>query len=126
MTPTEIFWKVCGARDPSTANSADVINAHQTPRQLNVTLNDPTWDDLEDAIADIVAHCPPIFFYLDAIDEEFAHAPMYWLRCQEGLFHEVMRLLRDHALGGRLHLVVCLRDIVMSSICHRSEHAPST
>src|SRR5450755_815121 len=48
---------------------------------------------------------------------------MYWLKCQEGLFYQVMRLLRDHRLGGRLHIVVCIRDIVMSSV-YRSEHAP--
>jgi hypothetical protein len=57
------------------------------------------------------------------VDEEFSHAPMYWLKCQEGLFYQVMRLLRDHGLGGRLHVVVCIRDIVMSSV-YRSEHAP--
>jgi Protein tyrosine and serine/threonine kinase len=34
-----------------------------------------------------------------------------------------MRLLRDHKLGGRLHIVICIRDIVMSSV-YRSEHAP--
>src|SRR6201986_2539205 len=48
---------------------------------------------------------------------------MYWLKCQEGLFYQVMRLLRDHKLGGRLHVVICIRDIVMSSV-YRSEHAP--
>lgn len=114
-----------GMRRPRSIYSQlrDVLNAHHTAQQLNVTLKDTAWDDLEDALSDTVAHCPPIFFYLDAIDEEFAHAPMYWLRCQEGLFHEVMRLLRDHSMGGRLHVVVCLRDIVMSSI-YRSEHAP--
>src|SRR6201986_1784532 len=48
---------------------------------------------------------------------------MYWLKCQEGLFYQGMRLLRDHKLGGRLHVVVCIRDIVMSSV-YRSEHEP--
>ena len=48
---------------------------------------------------------------------------MYWLKCQEGLFLQVMRLLRDQKLGGRLHVVICIRDIVMSSV-YRSEHAP--
>ena len=48
---------------------------------------------------------------------------MYWLKCQEGLFYQVMRLLRDHKLGGRLHIVICIRDIVMSSV-YRSEHSP--
>ncbi|HJZ08709.1 MAG TPA: serine/threonine-protein kinase, partial [Trebonia sp.] len=65
----------------------------------------------------------PVFFYLDAVDEEFSHAPMYWLKCQEGLFYQVMRLLRDQKLGGRLHVVICIRDIVMSSV-YLSEHAP--
>jgi protein kinase-like protein len=101
----------------------DIINQRQTGHQLSTYLDDPLWDDLEDLLGEVVGQCRPIYFYLDALDEEFSHAPMYWLRCQEGLFYQVMRLLRDHRLGGRLHVVVCLRDIVMSSV-YRSEHAP--
>jgi protein kinase-like protein len=101
----------------------DIINQRQTAHQLSTYLDDPLWDDLEDLLGEIICRCKPIYFYLDAIDEEFSHAPMYWLKCQEGLFYQVMRLLRDHKLGGRLHIVVCIRDIVMSSV-YRSEHAP--
>jgi hypothetical protein len=101
----------------------DIINQRQTAHQLSTYLDDPLWDDLEDLLGEIIGQCKPIYFYLDAIDEEFSHAPMYWLKCQEGLFYQVMRLLRDHKLGGRLHIVVCIRDIVMSSV-YRSEHAP--
>jgi hypothetical protein len=101
----------------------DIINERQTAHQLSAYLDDPMWDDLEDLLGEIVRQCKPIYFYLDAVDEEFGHAPMYWLKCQEGLFHQVMRLLRDHKLGGRLHVVICIRDIVMSSV-YRSEHAP--
>lgn len=101
----------------------DIITQRHTAHQLSTYLDDPLWDDLEDLLGEIVRHCKPIFFYLDAIDEEFSHAPMYWLKCQEGLFYQVMRLLRDQKLGGRLHIVVCIRDIVMSSV-YRSEHAP--
>ncbi len=101
----------------------DVINQRQTAHQLSAYLDDPLWDDLEDLLGEVVGRCKPIYFYLDALDEEFSHAPMYWLKCQEGLFYQVMRLLRDHRLGGRLHIVVCIRDIVMSSV-YRSEHAP--
>jgi hypothetical protein len=101
----------------------DIINLRHTAHQLSTYLDDPLWDDLEDLLSEVIAQCKPIYFYLDAIDEEFSHAPMYWLKCQEGLFHQVMRLLRDHRLGGRLHIVVCIRDIVMSSV-YRSEHAP--
>jgi hypothetical protein len=101
----------------------DIINQRQTAHQLSTYLDDPLWDDLEDLLGEVVSHCKPIYFYLDAVDEEFSHAPMYWLKCQEGLFYQVMRLLRDQKLGGRLHVVVCIRDIVMSSV-YRSEHAP--
>ena len=101
----------------------DIINQRQTAHQLSAYLDDPLWDDLEDLLGEVVGQCKPIYFYLDALDEEFSHAPMYWLKCQEGLFYQVMRLLRDHRLGGRLHIVVCIRDIVMSSV-YRSEHAP--
>jgi hypothetical protein len=101
----------------------DIINERQTAHQLSTYLDDPLWDDLEDLLGEVVGQCKPIYFYLDAVDEEFSHAPMYWLKCQEGLFYQVMRLLRDHRLGGRLHVVICIRDIVMSSV-YRSEHAP--
>lgn len=101
----------------------DIINHAQTAHQLSAYLDDPLWDDLEDLLGEVVGQCKPIYFYLDAVDEEFSHAPMYWLKCQEGLFYQVMRLLRDPRLGGRLHVVVCIRDIVMSSV-YRSEHAP--
>ncbi len=101
----------------------DIINQWQTAHQLSTYLDDPLWDDLEDLLGEILSRCKPVYFYIDAVDEEFSHAPMYWLKCQEGLFLQVMRLLRDQKLGGRLHVVVCIRDIVMSSI-YRSEHAP--
>jgi hypothetical protein len=101
----------------------DIINGRNTAHQLSTYLDDPLWDDLEDLLGEVICQCKPIYFYLDGVDEEFGHAPMYWLKCQEGLFYQVMRLLRDHRLGGRLHVVVCIRDIVMSSV-YRSEHAP--
>jgi hypothetical protein len=101
----------------------EVINQHDTAHQLTRFLDDPLWDDLEDLLGEVIARCRPMYFYLDAVDEEFSHAPMYWLKCQEGLFYHVMRMLRDHRFGGRLHVVIAIRDIVMSSVYH-SEHAP--
>jgi hypothetical protein len=100
-----------------------IVNGHHNARQLTAYVEDPAWDDLEDVLAEVLRTCPPVFFYLDAVDEEFSHAPMYWLRCQMGLFHQVMRFLRDPRLGGRLHIVISIRDIVMSAV-FRSEHAP--
>jgi hypothetical protein len=105
------------------AELSNIINEQDTARKLTAYLNDPLWDDLKDLLAEVLAMAKPVYFYLDAVDEEFGHAPMHWLRCQEGLFYQVMRLLRDPRLGGRLHVVVSIRDIVMSAV-YRSEHAP--
>lgn len=102
---------------------SNLIQERNTAHQLTTYLTDPLWDDLKDLLGEVLATTKPVFFYLDAVDEEFGHAPMHWLRCQEGLFHQVMRLLRDPRLGGRLHVVVSIRDIVMSAV-YRSEHAP--
>lgn len=112
-------------RRPRTVYSQvrDIVNDQHTAHQLTSFLADSAWDDLEDALGEALARCRPVYFYLDAVDEEFGHAPMYWLKCQEGLFYQVMRLLRDHRFGGRLHVVVAVRDIVVSSV-YRSEHAP--
>jgi hypothetical protein len=105
------------------AELSNIVHERHTAHQLSSYLDDPLWEDLKDLLGEVLAHTKPVYFYLDAVDEEFGHAPMYWLRCQEGLFYQVMRLLRDPRLGGRLHVVVSIRDIVMSAV-HRSEHAP--
>src|SRR5215211_9251050 len=87
-----------------------IINGQNSARQLTAYLDQSAWDDLEDVLAETLRTCPPVFFYLDAVDEECSHAPMYWLRCQKGLFYQVMRFLRDPRLGGRLHIVISIRD----------------
>src|ERR1700722_3954231 len=94
----------------------DILKQRRPGQQLSAYRDDPLWEYLAPLLGEVMGRCKPIYFYLDALDEEFIHAPMYWLRCQEGLFYQVMRLLRDHRLGGRLHIVICIRDIVMSSV----------
>ncbi len=98
-----------------------IIQAHNTEDQINTFLNNNKWIELENILKEVIPVCPPIFLYIDAIDEEFAHAPMYWLRCQKGLFYQTMRFLRDATLGGRLHVTICVRDLVLTSV-YRSEH----
>lgn len=98
-----------------------IIQSYQSRNSMDRFLDDSAWGAIEDILKEATFNCPPIYFYLDAIDEEFAHAPMYWLRCQKGLFYQTMRFLRDHSLGGRLHVTIGIRDLVMSSV-FRSEH----
>ena len=99
-----------------------LINTHHTGHHLEQTLRSPRWGDLEYWLGELIREAPPLFFYLDAVDEEYAAAPNYWLRCQKGLFYQVMRLLRDPVFGGRLHIVIAVRDTVLASVL-RTEHA---
>jgi hypothetical protein len=99
----------------------EILIGHDNQRQLAAYIQNPMWEELEHLIGEILRRSPPICFYIDAVDEEFANAPMYWMRCQEGLFLTVMRLLRNPRLGGRLHIIISLRDIVLSTVL-RSEH----
>jgi hypothetical protein len=95
----------------------EIINhrSHTSPDRLDRYLADAQWEELEYRLGQILLRCPPMCFYIDAIDEEFRHAPMYWLMCQKGLFYQVLRLLSDARIGGRLHITICVRDIVYSS-----------
>jgi hypothetical protein len=100
---------------------SEIININSSARQIDNYLRNPLWTELEALVGRVVKNCPPVCFYIDAVDEEFGHAPMYWLRCQKGLFYQTMRFLRDSKLGGRVHIVICVRDLVISSV-YQSEH----
>ena len=100
---------------------SEIVNAHHSRPSVEKYMTKPLWAELETVVAEILATCPPVCLYLDAVDEEFAHAPMYWLRCQKGLFYQTMRLLRDSQLGNRLHVFICIRDTVLSHI-YLGEH----
>jgi hypothetical protein len=108
---------------PVTAYSqiTQIIETNHTANMVRTFFNNPLWSALEWMIGEALKHCPPLCFFIDAVDEEFEHAPMYWLKCQLGLFYETMRMLREQKLGGRLHIFICIRDLVLSSVL-RSEH----
>lgn len=100
-----------------------IINSHKSAKDFNNFCEDELWESLEYVLGQILKDAPPFFLFIDAIDDEFAHAPMYWLRCQKGLFYQVMKFMKsDSAIGSRLHIFICIREIVYGSIL-RSEHA---
>jgi hypothetical protein len=103
------------------SQASEIINDHSR-NALPGYLEHHDWYDLETLVAQIVRRTPPLYFYIDAIDDEYAHAPLYWLRCQKGLFYTVMKLAKDELFGARLHIVICIRDHVLSSVL-RSEHS---
>ena len=103
------------------SQASEIINDHSRSA-LPGYLDHHDWYDLETLVAQILRRTPPLYFYIDAIDDEYAHAPLYWLRCQKGLFYTVMKLAKDELFGSRLHIVICVRDHVLSSVL-RSEHS---
>jgi predicted Ser/Thr protein kinase len=99
----------------------EIIHGFHTAHAYSRYFDHPAWAELTATINDIVASTPPIYFFIDSVDEEYASAPMYWLQCQKGLFYRAMRFLRDQHFGGRLHVIVCVRDHVLASVL-RGEH----
>jgi tRNA A-37 threonylcarbamoyl transferase component Bud32 len=99
----------------------EIIHGHHTAHSFSRYFDHPAWAELASTINDIIGSMPPIYFFIDSVDEEYASAPMYWLQCQKGLFYRAMRFLRDQHFGGRLHVIVCVRDHVMASVL-RGEH----
>jgi hypothetical protein len=110
-------------RTPRTvyAELADIVQQGYTPHKLNDYLKNRAWAELEHWLSRSLAHAPPIYIFIDAVDEHFQRAPMYWLKCQKGLLLQVMTMLQGE-LGARLHVVVGIRDLVLSSVL-RGEHA---
>lgn len=120
-----VYASLCGTFDvPHSVYSqlTYIIKHHRSAQDLDGYIFDPRWESLEYKLGEGLKGSPPVCFYLDAIDEEFRHAPRYWLMCQKGLLYQVMRFLADDRLGGRLHIVICIRDHVYSAT-QQTEHA---
>ena len=94
----------------------EIINSFHTAHAYSRYFDHPAWAELAATLNDVIATMPPIYFFIDSVDEEYASAPMYWLQCQKGLFFRAMRFLRDQHFGGRLHVIVCVRDHVLASV----------
>ena len=103
------------------AEARRILTEYNTANLFNNFINNPLWDELDILISKILKDLPPIYFFIDSVDEEYAHAPMYWMRCQKGLFYRVMRLFRNETYGNKLHVVISIRDNVLASV-YRSEH----
>jgi len=100
---------------------AALIHAFPTKRIVE-HLQDPRWQEIEHHLARLLQHSRPMYFFVDSADENFSHAPRFWLECQKGLFLQLLSFLRGVSFGGRLHIFAALRDLVLASMQH-SEHS---
>ena len=103
------------------AEARNILSEYTTANSFNKYSNLREWDEIEGVITNLLLKLPPIYFFIDSVDEEYSHAPMYWLRCQKGLFYRVMRFFRYGIYGNKLHVIISIRDNVFSSIL-KSEH----
>lgn len=62
----------------------DIIAKFRTSSQFWTFAQDSAWDDIQTILGTCLKTCPPLFLYLDASDDEFAHAPMDWHRSRKG------------------------------------------
>jgi hypothetical protein len=118
-TQLDVLFGADVALDPYAA--LNILASRARGPRLERFLTSGEWDILEVRVAEHLRTFRPVFFYLDGMDEEFESAPMYWMVAQYGLYLTVMDFLRDPRFHTRLHVVVCLRDLVLSS-ARRSEH----
>jgi hypothetical protein len=100
-----------------------VLSRARSIKVANSFLGDSRWAQLDETIASAMSDLPPLCFFLDCLDEHFENAPFAWLNCQTGLFQAVMELLQDPRIGGKLHVIVTLRDIICSAYLSSTEHA---
>ena len=100
----------------------NILSNYSSRISFNEYCEKREWDEIESIIGNILKMLPPIYFFVDSVDEEYAHAPMYWLRCQKGLFYRVMRLLRKDIYGNKLHVIISIRNNVMASVCESEHH----
>lgn len=97
-------------------SEASAILQIQGSNEIRRYLNNPSWAQFESKLQDALNHCMPLCLYIDGVDEHFGHAPMFWLECQIGLYRAIMGLLKEGALGGRLHIFAAIRDIVLIKV----------
>lgn len=110
-----------GRRPRSVYSEVLDIASNKTSDQLTRYVGHKDWRDLEGDVTEALRTLPPLFFYLDDMDDYFAAAPMFWLKCHKGLVRTIQSLLKEDGFR-RLHVVACVRDLVLSSLL-RDEHA---
>lgn len=79
------------------------------------------WAAFEAELTQLIKQSPPIYFFLDQLDDDFTRAPYQWLKCQYGLFACMFRFIRNSTFGGRLHIIACIREIVYAYILHTQD-----
>lgn len=99
-----------------------ILYIYDTKNKVDEFLNHKVWFNVKELlIHKVLRISPPIYIFLDSIDDDYEHAPAYWQKCQKGLFIAVYKMLSVNIIREKLHIIVNIRDTVFASI-KRSEH----
>jgi hypothetical protein len=99
-----------------------VISKGNSRNAISAFIDDPIWSEIESEVIELLKQGRPIYFFLDSFDDEFEKAPVQWLSFYRGLLDCILQLYREHSIGGKLHVVACIRDFVLTAN-RNSEHA---
>ncbi|MGX5828274.1 P-loop ATPase, Sll1717 family [Mesorhizobium sp. 43Arga] len=84
-------------------------------------LNDQRWGLIENFSEALIQNVPPIFIFLDTLDQNFSSAPIDWMDFQTGLFNFILSRVYDPESNHRLHIVASIRELVYL-FTQESEH----
>ncbi|GAA1974198.1 P-loop ATPase, Sll1717 family [Microbacterium pumilum] len=116
------FRKVKSPHDPISV-AGQLVRSISSPEDFEKRIFNESWTDLADAVRRALRHSRELYLFVDAIDDNYRYAPTYWQQCQRGLFHAVMDTQRTEVEASKLHVVISIRDLTLSSVA-QSEHAP--
>lgn len=88
-----------------------ILATYPTLERLREYLSSADWDatraEFERALK---ARSEPLCFFLDSLEEDSAHAPLYWIWCQKGLVTQILRFALDAALADKLRIHAAVRE----------------
>ena len=95
-----------------------ILYINDTSDKVDSFIHNIEWQNAKYFVSNnLLRRMPPLYFFLDSLDEEYEHAPQYWLKCQRGLFGAITDLLREPVIREKIHVILCIRDTVFASIC---------
>lgn len=95
---------------------AEICNSCLSVDHYHNFLHNSAWNDLIALANTVLAEMPPVVYFLDAIDDDFRHAPAAYLDCQKGLYYACKDIANNMVLKKRLIITITLRDLVYSAV----------
>lgn len=93
-----------------------ILERNTTRKEMQAYLLKPVWNEFETFIADLLHNSPPMFLFVDELDENYGKGAKFWFDFQRGFFLAINYFLKEARFHGRLHIIACIRESVYTSI----------